>query len=366
MKIEQNQPPQAQKTGSADQTQEPGQVQGEPKASPFANILKKGKQGPGEEMGGMGGEGGAAGGEKMKTWGGPGAFPAVGKHPDKGAEAGHEKTDQLVPGLGEKEGGPKDPKLGSALPGGLNPSILKGRHKGEGGKEGQCMGHGQGLQAGPRRFGAAVITGNIGASGGAKPFDPKSLDGKLPGSQPRTRDPRPAEHTAAAPVTTPQTEAQVIRPAGQAAAQEVHATGSTAALAQMHALAGELVDKVQVSKSAAGDDRVEIQFNSKTLQGLEVSISQHEGKVSVQFNTANEQVSQMLTQNVQALTQALSNRGVDAEVRVAAPATNASDSGKGNWERDSGRGGRGGSGSGSGSSGGSGGSGQGEQRGGGR
>jgi hypothetical protein len=363
MKIQQNQPPDAPKTGSAEKAQQPAEAppgQAAPKQSVFAGILKKGKTGMGDEAAGCF-DPLSASGEKVTSWTGPPVFPGVSKNPDKafekvlekGAQTGQEKPAELA-GLAGKSLVGKEPQIVPLAPGEeKNPAFFKGHHKAERGPDGM---ESKDFPRGAQRHGDAVITRNLAV--GAKPLDAKNLDAKPQGGPQKARDFRLSEHDHSTPAVTPQPEPQAVKPlADQPAVHEVHAPAGTAALAQIHALAGEMVDKVQVLKNQAGDERVDIQFNSKTLQGLQVSISQSEGKVSVQFSTPNEQVSQLLSQNVQALTQALNNRGVDvADVRVASYSA-AADSGKGGSasDRDSGRG-----------RGGSGGSGRGEQRGGGR
>jgi hypothetical protein len=367
MKIQQNQPQETQRTGSANQAQEPDPTQGSPKQSAFANILKKGKQGPAEEAAATFGEGGEGAGART-GWTGARPFAGPGKHsgPElgQGAEGGNAKT----PGMPGSEKGMiikdpqfgKAPELGPITPGGAEEApLFKGHHKLAHGKEGKAGEAGKSFELGIRRSGEAVITHNVGAGGA--PRQESRLSGMAGKAHEQEHEKVKAEHPLNLQASA-SSDAQPVRQLDHPAAQEVRGANTAAAVAQIHALAGEMVDKVQVSRGAAGDDRVDIQFNSKTLQGLQVSISQNDGKISVQFQTANEQVSQLLSQNVQALTQALANRGVDvADVRVAPPLASA-DSGRSSHgsDRDSGRG-RGGSG---GSGGGDGGHGQ--QQGGGR
>jgi len=186
---------------------------------------------------------------------------------------------------------------------------------------------------------------------------------ETPTGEQKTAEPKT---TSPAPATAAVTETPFVRgPVDRPAVSEVRATGS-ADLDRIQALSDEMVEKVQASKDATGNDQVDIQFNSRTLQGLQVNISRNDAGVSIRFNTDSDQISQLLSQNVQALSQALAAKGIDVgDIRVlpnAAAPSESFNSGSGSRQdsRQSGRGSSGGESGGS--SGGS--SGQGGPRGG--
>jgi hypothetical protein len=165
-------------------------------------------------------------------------------------------------------------------------------------------------------------------------------------AEPKRRETPVGEAKTAAPAPTPTvTPMPALRSESvQPAANQVRAAGSTASVERIKALAGEIVDKMETTHGPKGDAKVDIQFNSRTLQGLQVSISKQDTGVSIRFNTASEQISQLLTQNVQALVQTLAAKGVEVgDVRIVPNTPSGSTSGS---RQDSRQGSRGGSGDG--------------------
>jgi flagellar hook-length control protein FliK len=84
----------------------------------------------------------------------------------------------------------------------------------------------------------------------------------------------------------------------------------------VEALAREIVEHVEVSPGERRS-QIDIQFNSRTLDGLHVRLVQENGCVSVQFTTASVVVARVVDENVPALRQALESRGIPlAELTV--------------------------------------------------
>jgi len=240
----------------------------------------------------------------------------------------------------------------------------------EGGLAGMPRGSQHGSRGGPALPGAH-LHGPLSAATSRTPEAAKPADMRPARYNERTSEPRRSE----LPGGEQKSGTPTIAGAGDAGAgrnltdqpevSQVHAAGSTADVERIQALTQEMVDKLETTKGPGGDDRVDIQFNSRTLEGLQVSISRNDAGVSIRFQTASEPVSQLLSQNMQTLVQALAVKGVEVgDVRVANSSA-ASEAGySGTNSRESRQGGRGtGSGGGGGSSGGSSG-GQGGQRGG--
>jgi flagellar hook-length control protein FliK len=75
------------------------------------------------------------------------------------------------------------------------------------------------------------------------------------------------------------------------------------------ALVASLVREITVQIPPSGAKSVDIQFGSRTLQGLHVRIQNAGGGLNVQFSTSSEAISRLLTSNTHALTDALQQRG---------------------------------------------------------
>ena len=81
----------------------------------------------------------------------------------------------------------------------------------------------------------------------------------------------------------------------------------------------QVVREISVVVNAAGNHEVHIELNSNVLKGLHIRIEKQEGAVAIQFQSASEQVMNLLSKNVEVLSQALADRGVNvADIRVAA------------------------------------------------
>jgi hypothetical protein len=113
------------------------------------------------------------------------------------------------------------------------------------------------------------------------------------------------------------------------------------------ALLGPIVREIAAQAPPAGTSSVEIQFDSRTLEGLHVRIQKSDNGLNVQFSTSSESVSRLLTTNVHSLTQALEQRGYAAPtITVQRPEAAASFSSGDSRHSSRRRGGRGGDGSG--------------------
>jgi flagellar hook-length control protein FliK len=91
--------------------------------------------------------------------------------------------------------------------------------------------------------------------------------------------------------------------------------GQPAAGANSEAMVSSLVREITVQMPQGSAKSVDIQFDSRTLQGLHVRIQKSgDNALNVQFSTASEAVSRLLTNNSRALTEALEQRGYVAPV----------------------------------------------------
>jgi flagellar hook-length control protein FliK len=112
-------------------------------------------------------------------------------------------------------------------------------------------------------------------------------------------------------------------PQGQAptldqVSRPVDASSRTSPPPDLEKLVGEIVQEIHSLQSADGSRHVDIQFDSKTLQGLHVHIEQRNDALAVQFSTRSDAVATLLTQHSQELDQALESRGLKvSEVAVS-------------------------------------------------
>ena len=86
----------------------------------------------------------------------------------------------------------------------------------------------------------------------------------------------------------------------------------------------QLVREISVVVNAAGNQQVNIEMNSNVLKGLHIRIERREGAVAIQFQSTSDQVSGLLTRNLEALSQGLEDRGVNVtDIRVESPKESA-------------------------------------------
>ncbi len=71
-----------------------------------------------------------------------------------------------------------------------------------------------------------------------------------------------------------------------------------------------LVQEILVVSKPDGQQSVEIQFNSKSLDGLNVKISQEQNQIAIRFSTASASVSELLSRNLDQLSDGLQRKGV--------------------------------------------------------
>ena len=107
----------------------------------------------------------------------------------------------------------------------------------------------------------------------------------------------------------------------------------------------DLVREISVATNAAGNQQVHIELNSTALKGLHVVVERKDGAVAIQFQSASDEVSRLLSRNADALSQGLADRGVSvAEIHVTGPRESASAQGNKGRSSSGGSGQRGGQG----------------------
>ncbi len=80
-----------------------------------------------------------------------------------------------------------------------------------------------------------------------------------------------------------------------------------------------LVREISSLVNVKGNQQVNIELNSNVLKGLHIQIErQKDGAIAIQFQTSSEVVSQLLSKNIDALSQGLIDRGVNvADINVS-------------------------------------------------
>ena len=97
----------------------------------------------------------------------------------------------------------------------------------------------------------------------------------------------------------------------------------------------------EIAVVAGTNPKVEIQFNSKTLQGLNVQIAKQGEQISVKFLTSSDSVAQLLSSNSTQLSQALEAKGLNVapiQVQLAPASARFTDSGSSSRDSRRGRG----------------------------
>ncbi len=86
----------------------------------------------------------------------------------------------------------------------------------------------------------------------------------------------------------------------------------------------QLVDEISVVVGPEGKQEVHIEMNSNVLDGLQIVIDRQDAGIRVQFQSASEQVTALVSNNIAALAQGLEDRGVAvAGIRVVGPQESA-------------------------------------------
>jgi len=80
--------------------------------------------------------------------------------------------------------------------------------------------------------------------------------------------------------------------------------------AQMDRLNTEIAHQIDIFKQEGGAQAVNITFDSKTLEGLQVQIRQHDGELAIRFVTQSDHVSKLLSRHSGELREALAGKGV--------------------------------------------------------
>lgn len=78
-------------------------------------------------------------------------------------------------------------------------------------------------------------------------------------------------------------------------------------------LAQKIVERVRVGTNAAGKVEFQIDLRSDVLKGLSVKVSSHNGKIKAVFQGSDRDVLKLIEEQKEALTQALSSRGLSLE-----------------------------------------------------
>jgi flagellar hook-length control protein FliK len=82
----------------------------------------------------------------------------------------------------------------------------------------------------------------------------------------------------------------------------------------------QLVREISVVMNKSGQQQVQIEMNSNVLQGLHIRIERQEGALAIQFQTDSQQVSSLISRNLDSLSQSLSNLGESGvDIRVTSP-----------------------------------------------
>jgi flagellar hook-length control protein FliK len=106
----------------------------------------------------------------------------------------------------------------------------------------------------------------------------------------------------------------------------------------------QLVKEISVVVNEPNNQQVHIELNSNVLKGLHIDIHRQDGAVAIQFRSASEQISNLITTNIDALSQGLEDRGVNvSNIRVSGSReSSASQDFKGRQSRGGGQGRQGG------------------------
>ena len=93
-----------------------------------------------------------------------------------------------------------------------------------------------------------------------------------------------------------------------AASKTSHAAATTPP--EIHSLVTEVGHQIDIFKQNGETKSVNITFDSKTLEGLQVQIRQQDGGLAIRFVTQSDNVSKLLSRHTGELRDALENKGV--------------------------------------------------------
>jgi flagellar hook-length control protein FliK len=119
----------------------------------------------------------------------------------------------------------------------------------------------------------------------------------------KSQDEQQADDQAIDPVNADQNHRQSFRPI------EIEHVEAPRPIAPAAIVEG-LVREITLVTSDERQD-IHIQFDSRTLEGLQIQISKEHGNVSLQFVTSSVEVERILHRNMDQLTNSLSQRGVN-------------------------------------------------------
>lgn len=82
----------------------------------------------------------------------------------------------------------------------------------------------------------------------------------------------------------------------------------------------QLIREISVVVNAPGQQQVHIELNSTVLKGLQIRIDRQEGAIAIQFQSTSDEVAQLLSKNIDGLTQGLADRGLNvSDIHIAGP-----------------------------------------------
>jgi flagellar hook-length control protein FliK len=84
----------------------------------------------------------------------------------------------------------------------------------------------------------------------------------------------------------------------------------SAAAAQIDKLTTEIGHQIDIFRQEGGAQAVNITFDSRTLEGLQVQIRQQDGELTIRFITQSDNVSKLLGRHTGELREALAGKGV--------------------------------------------------------
>jgi len=164
-------------------------------------------------------------------------------------------------------------------------------------------------------------------TGGGKEFA-KVLDRKKAG-QPDTSD----DQAAAGQPQLQQPQDPTAR-----TSQDIETSKAAPAPPSVNALASEIVKEVRVVAPPGQPPRIDIEFNSKTLDGLKVQIGKQDGGLAISFTARNDQVGKLLSENVAALSESLAANGYQvSKIEVKTPAASVANDRSGATDSREGR-----------------------------
>jgi flagellar hook-length control protein FliK len=106
-----------------------------------------------------------------------------------------------------------------------------------------------------------------------------------------------------------------------------------------------LIKEISVVVNSPDSQQVHIELNSNVLKGLQIDIHRQDGAVAIQFHSTSDQVTNLLSTNIDALSQGLEDRGVNvSNIRIAGSRESGrtQDFKSGGQSRGGGQGGKGG------------------------